>query len=94
MEVQLSQEHIEAVDRQWRVVVNFDAIIGDAESFTTKEVAELVKWKFMYILTARSLRFITSPAVMGWPMQPLPSSDCMATYNRRFNIVQKSVLNQ
>ena len=49
VKVQLSQEHIEAVQRRRRVVVNFDAIIGDGETFATKEIEELVQWKFMYI---------------------------------------------
>lgn len=45
MKQQLSQEHVAAVNRRRRVIVNFDVITGEV-AFATKDVAQLVKWKF------------------------------------------------
>lgn len=44
----LSQAHMDAVDRHRRVIVNFDAISADGERFATKDVDELARWKLMF----------------------------------------------
>ena len=48
MKGQLSPEHIDAINRRRRVIVNFDVIAADGERFATKEIERLVEWKFMF----------------------------------------------
>ena len=48
MKGQLSSEHIDAINRHRRVIVNFDVISADGERFATKEIEWLVEWKFMF----------------------------------------------
>ena len=48
MKGQLSAAHIDAINRRRRVIVNFDVISADGERFATKEVEQLVEWKFMF----------------------------------------------
>ena len=45
---QLSSEHIDAINRRRRVIVNFDVISSDGARFATKEIERLVEWKFMF----------------------------------------------
>ena len=44
----LSEEHIAAVNRHRRVIVNFDVISGNSHDFAAMDIDELVKWKFMF----------------------------------------------
>ena len=48
MKGQLSSEHIDALNRRRRVIVNFDVIAADGARFATKEIEQLVEWKFMF----------------------------------------------
>ena len=48
MKGQLSSEHIDAINRRRRVIVNFDVISADGARFATKEIERLVEWKFMF----------------------------------------------
>ena len=48
MKRQLSSEHINAINRRRRVIVNFDVISSDGARFATKEIERLVEWKFMF----------------------------------------------
>ena len=48
MKGQLSSEHIDAINRRRRVIVNFDVIAADGARFATKEIERLVEWKFMF----------------------------------------------
>ena len=48
MKRQLSSEHIDAINRRRRVIVNFDVISSDGARFATKEIERLVEWKFMF----------------------------------------------
>ena len=48
MKEQLSSEHIDAINRRRRVIVNFDVISSDGARFATKETERLVEWKFMF----------------------------------------------
>ena len=48
MKGQLSSEHIDAINRRRRVIVNFDVIAADGARFATKEIEQLVEWKFMF----------------------------------------------
>jgi len=44
----LPEEHIAAVNRHRRVIVNFDVISGNSHDFAAMDIDELVKWKFMF----------------------------------------------
>ena len=46
--VELSAEHVKAVQRHRRIVVNFDVIHGD-QGFTTRPIPDLVKHRFTYV---------------------------------------------
>ena len=48
MKGQLSSEHIDAINRRRRVIVNFDVISADGARFATKAIERLVEWKFMF----------------------------------------------
>ena len=48
MKGQLSAAHIDAINRHRRVIINFDVISADGERFATKEIEQLVEWKFMF----------------------------------------------
>ena len=48
MKGQLSPEHIDALNRRRRVIINFDVIAADGARFATKEIEQLVEWKFMF----------------------------------------------
>ena len=48
MKEQLPSEHIDAINRRRRVIVNFDVISADGARFATKELERLVEWKFMF----------------------------------------------
>ena len=48
MKGQLSSEHIDAINRRRRIIVNFDVISADGARFATKEIERLVEWKFMF----------------------------------------------
>ena len=48
MKEQLSSEHIDALNRCRRVIVNFDVISADGARFATKAIERLVEWKFMF----------------------------------------------
>ena len=48
MKGQLSSEHIDAINRHRRIIVNFDVISADGARFATKEIERLVEWKFMF----------------------------------------------
>ena len=46
--IELSREHVAAVNRRRRVVVNFDVIHGDP-SFTERPIGELIKHRFTLV---------------------------------------------
>ena len=48
MRNQLSLEHIAALERRRRIIVNFDVISGD-RTFANRDLDDLVEWKFNFI---------------------------------------------
>ncbi len=46
--VDLSPEHLAAIERQRRIVVHFDVIMGDGADFPTKDIDDLLEFKFGY----------------------------------------------
>ncbi len=46
--VELSPAHLEAIERHRRIIVHFDVIMGDGANFPTKDIDDLIEFKFGY----------------------------------------------
>lgn len=79
MTTPLSSEHIDASNRQRRIIVNFDVISGD-RTFGGRDPDELVAWKFNYIDDAQtqidSVWWCWGEGHQSpWPSQTMPLYD-------------------
>ena len=45
---ELSPAHLEAIERRRRIIVHFDVIMGDGANFPTKDIDDLLEFKFGY----------------------------------------------